>query len=266
MAKNLVIVESPSKSHTIGKYLGKDFKVVSSKGHIRDLATTGKYGLGVDIENGFKPTYVPITGKSSVIKELKKDVKESDMVYLASDPDREGEAIAWHLKDALGIKDDQYKRVRFNEITKDKVIESVNNPGMIDDNLVKSQETRRILDRIIGFRLSKLLQAKIDAKSAGRVQSVALKLIVDREREILAFVPKEYWTITAHFDKFDADYFYIKDNKQETKLDTEAEADKVLDNITNKYVVENVEKKKTKRSSKPPFITSKLQQEASNKL
>ncbi len=266
MAKNLVIVESPSKSHTIGKYLGKDFKVVSSKGHIRDLATTGKYGLGVDIENGFKPSYVPIKGKSSVIKELKKDVKESDMVYLASDPDREGEAIAWHLKDALGIKDDQYKRVRFNEITKDKVIESVNNPGMIDDNLVKSQETRRILDRIIGFRLSKLLQAKIDAKSAGRVQSVALKLIVDREREILAFVPKEYWTITAHFDKFDADYFYIKDNKQETKLDTEADADKVLDNITNKYVVENVEKKKTKRSSKPPFITSTLQQEASNKL
>ena len=266
MAKNLVIVESPSKSHTIGKYLGKDFKVVSSKGHIRDLATTGKYGLGVDIENGFKPTYVPITGKSSVIKELKKDVKESDMVYLASDPDREGEAIAWHLKDALGIKDDQYKRVRFNEITKDKVIESVNNPGMIDDNLVKSQETRRILDRIIGFRLSKLLQAKIDAKSAGRVQSVALKLIVDRERDILAFIPTEYWTITAHFDKFDADYFYIKDNKQETKLDTEADADKVLDNITNKYVVENVEKKKTKRSSKPPFITSTLQQEASNKL
>ena len=266
MAKNLVIVESPSKSHTIGKYLGKDFKVVSSKGHIRDLATTGKYGLGVDIENGFKPSYVPIKGKSSVIKELKKEVKDSDMVYLASDPDREGEAIAWHLKDALGIKDDQYKRVRFNEITKDKVIESVNNPGMIDDNLVKSQETRRILDRIIGFRLSKLLQAKIDAKSAGRVQSVALKLIVDREREILAFVPKEYWTITAHFDKFDADYFYIKDNKQETKLDTEAEADKVLDNITNKYVVENVEKKKTKRSSKPPFITSTLQQEASNKL
>ena len=266
MAKNLFILESPSKSHTIGKYLGKDYKVVSSKGHIRDLATTGKYGLGVDIENGFKPSYVPITGKSSVIKELKKEVKESDMVYLASDPDREGEAIAWHLKDALGIKDDQYKRVRFNEITKDKVIESVNNPGMIDDNLVKSQETRRILDRIIGFRLSKLLQAKIDAKSAGRVQSVALKLIVDREREILAFVPKEYWTITAHFDKFDADYFYIKDNKQETKLDTEAEADKVLDNITNKYVVENVEKKKTKRSSKPPFITSTLQQEASNKL
>ncbi|MBQ1551498.1 MAG: DNA topoisomerase I, partial [Bacilli bacterium] len=195
MAKNLVIVESPSKSRTIGKYLGKDYKVVSSKGHIRDLATSGKYGLGVDIENGFKPSYVAIPGKSNVIKELKKEVKDADMVYLASDPDREGEAIAWHLKDVLGIDDDKYRRVRFNEITKDKVIDAINNCSMIDDNLVKSQETRRILDRIIGFRLSKLLQSKINAKSAGRVQSVALKLIVDREREIQDFIPEEYWTV-----------------------------------------------------------------------
>ncbi len=266
MSKNLVIVESPSKSHTIGKYLGSDFKVVSSMGHIRDLATTGRYGLGVDIDNDFAPTYIPIKGKSKVISDLKKEVKDADMVYLASDPDREGEAIAWHLKDTLGIDDDKYLRVKFNEITKNKVLESINNPGKIDDNLVKSQETRRILDRIIGFRLSKLLQAKIDAKSAGRVQSVALKLIVDREREIDAFIQEEYWTITAHFDKFDADYFYIKDKKQETKLESEEEADKVLDNISDKYRVENVEKKKTKRSSKPPFITSTLQQEASNKL
>ena len=266
MAKNLVIVESPSKGHTINKYLGSDYKVVSSMGHIRDLATTGKYGLGVDIENEFKPTYTDIPGKKKVITELKKAVKESDMVFLAADPDREGEAIAWHLKDVLGIKDNQYKRVRFNEITKDKVIECINNPDKIDFDLVKSQETRRILDRIIGFRLSKLLQAKIDAKSAGRVQSVALKLIVDREREIQAFVPEEYWTITAHFKKFDADYFYIKDNKQETHLPNEEEADKVLDNITDKYVVENIEKKKSKRSSKAPFITSTLQQEASSKL
>ena len=205
MAKNLVIVESPSKSRTIEKYLGKDFKVVASIGHIRDLATSGKFGLGVDIENGFKPNYITIKGKSSVINSLKKDVKESDMVYLASDPDREGEAIAWHLKDVLGIKDNNYKRVLFNEITHDKVIEAINQPTVIDDNLVKSQETRRILDRIIGFRLSKLLQAKIGAKSAGRVQSVAVKLIVDKEREIMAFVPEEYWTITAHFDKFDAE-------------------------------------------------------------
>src|SRR5574344_395179 len=190
--KNLVIVESPSKSKTIEKYLGKDYKVVSSKGHIRDLATSGKYGLGVDIEDGFKPSYVPIKGKGNVIKELKKDVKSSDMVYLASDPDREGEAIAWHLKDALGIKDDNYKRVLFNEITHDKVLDAINHPTVIDDNLVKSQETRRILDRIIGFRLSKLLQNKIGAKSAGRVQSVALLLIVQREREITSFVPTEY--------------------------------------------------------------------------
>ena len=196
MSKHLVIVESPSKSKTIGKYLGSDYKVVSSKGHIRDLATTGTYGLGVDIENGFKPNYIPIPGKKKVISELKKDVKDSDIVYLASDPDREGEAIAWHLKDALGIKDSGYKRVLFNEITHDKVLEAINNPTVIDDNLVRSQETRRILDRIIGFRLSKLLQSKIGAKSAGRVQSVALKLIVDREREIEAFKEEEYWTIT----------------------------------------------------------------------
>ena len=210
MSKHLVIVESPSKSKTIEKYLGNDYKVVSSKGHIRDLATTGKYGLGVDIEDGFKPNYIPISGKKKVITELKKDVKDSDIVYLASDPDREGEAIAWHLKDALGIKDDKYKRVLFNEITHDKVISAINNPTVIDDNLVRSQETRRILDRIIGFRLSKLLQSKIGAKSAGRVQSVALKLIVDREREIEAFNPEEYWTITSRFDEFEANLFKYK--------------------------------------------------------
>lgn len=267
MGKKLVIVESPSKSHTIGKYLGSDYKVVSSMGHIRDLATTGRYGLGVDIENGFTPSYIPIKGKGNIIKDLKKEVKDADMVYLASDPDREGEAIAWHLKDTLGIDDDKYLRVKFNEITKNKILESINNPGKIDDNLVKSQETRRILDRIIGFRLSKLLQSKIDAKSAGRVQSVALKLIVDREREIEAFIPEEYWTITAHFDDkvpFDADFFRYKED--DVKLETEEQADEVLNNISDKYKVENVEKKNRKRSSKPPFITSTLQQEASTKL
>ena len=264
MAKNLVIVESPSKSKTIEKYLGKDFKVVSSKGHIRDLATTGHLGLGVDIENGFKPNYIPIKGKSSVIKELKKDVKESDMVFLASDPDREGEAIAWHLKDALGIKDDNYKRVLFNEITHDKVIESINNPTKIDDNLVKSQETRRILDRIIGFRLSKLLQSKIGAKSAGRVQSVALKLIVDREREIEAFNPEEYWTITAHFTDFDSELFKYKND--EIKLHNEEEANEVLNRIGEDYKVESYDQKKTNKKSPFPFTTSTLQQLASTKL
>ena len=264
MAKKLVIVESPSKSKTIEKYLGSDFKVVSSKGHIRDLSTTGQYGLGVDIENGFTPNYVAIKGKSNVIKELKKDVKDSELVYLASDPDREGEAIAWHLKDALGIKDNNYKRVLFHEITKDKVIEAINNPTVIDDNLVHSQETRRILDRIIGFRLSKLLQSKIGAKSAGRVQSVALKLIVDREREIEAFVPEEYWTITTNFGEFDAELFKYKNDDLE--LHNKEEADKVLGEISDTYAVESVEKKEKAKKSKLPFTTSTLQQEASTKL
>ena len=264
MSKYLVIVESPSKSKTIEKYLGNDYKVVSSKGHIRDLATTGKYGLGVDIDNGFKPNYIPIKGKSSVITSLKKDVKSFDLVYLASDPDREGEAIAWHLKDALGIKDDSYKRVLFNEITKDKVIDAIKNPTKIDDNLVRSQETRRILDRIIGFRLSKLLQSKIGAKSAGRVQSVALKLIVDREREIEAFKQEEYWSITAKFPTFDSELFKYKDD--DIKLEKEEDADKVISSLGNDYIVESVTKKLKNKKSKFPFITSTLQQEASTKL
>ena len=264
MSKNLVIVESPSKSKTIEKYLGKDYKVVSSKGHIRDLATTGQYGLGVDIENGFKPNYVPIKRKSSVIRELKKDVKDSDMVYLASDPDREGEAIAWHLKDALGIKDDQYERVLFHEITHDKVLDAIKHPTVIDNNLVKSQETRRILDRIIGFRLSKLLQSKIGAKSAGRVQSVALKLIVDREREIEAFNPEEYWTITALFPDYEAVLFKYK--KDDIELKCEDDVNVVLDRLGDVYTVESIEKKEKAKKSKFPFITSTLQQEASTKL
>ena len=264
MPKNLVIVESPSKSKTIEKYLGSDYKVVSSKGHIRDLATSGKFGLGVDIDNGFMPNYVTIKGKGGVIKELKKDVKDSDFVYLASDPDREGEAIAWHLKDALGIKDNNYKRVLFNEITHDKVLEAIKNPTVINDDLVKSQETRRILDRIIGFRLSKLLQSKIGAKSAGRVQSVALKLIVDREREIAAFVPEEYWTITAQFKDYEAVLFKYKTDDIELK--SEADANAVLDKLDKSYKVESISKKDKAKKSKVPFITSTLQQEASTKL
>ena len=264
MSKNLVIVESPSKSKTIEKYLGKDFKVVSSKGHIRDLATSGPLGLGVDIDNDFKPNYIPIKCKTNVIKSLKKDVKDSDLIYLASDPDREGEAIAWHLKDTLGIKDKQYKRVLFNEITRDKVLDAINNPTVIDDNLVRSQETRRILDRIIGFRLSKLLQSKLGAKSAGRVQSVALKLIVDREREIEAFVPEEYWKIVAIFPEYEAELFKYK--KDDIELHNEEEANYVLDHLGEEYTVESIEKKEKGRKSKVPFITSTLQQEASTKL
>lgn len=264
MGKNLVIVESPSKSKTIEKYLGKDFKVVSSKGHIRDLATSGKYGLGVDIDNGFQPNYIPISRQKKLITELKKNVKDADMVYLASDPDREGEAIAWHLKDTLGIEDDKYKRVLFNEITHDKVLEAINNPTVINDNLVHSQETRRILDRIIGFRLSKLLQNKIGAKSAGRVQSVALKLIVDREREIQAFNPEEYWTITTHFSSFDANLYQYK--SKDIELKNEEEADNVLNSLSDIYKVSSVSEKSKNKNSKFPFITSTLQQEASTKL
>ena len=264
MTKNLVIVESPSKSKTIEKYLGSEYKVVSSKGHIRDLATTGKYGFGVDIEKDFEPNYIAITGKGKIISELKKEVKNSDNIYLATDPDREGEAISWHLKDALGIKENSYERVLFHEITKDKVIDAFNHARKIDDDLVHSQETRRILDRIIGFRLSKLMQSKTGGKSAGRVQSVALKLIVDREREIEAFNPEEYWTIDAIFKDFEAKLFNY--NHKEIELHNEEDANKVLDAIDDKFIVESVEKKEKKKRAKPPYITSTLQQDASNKL
>ncbi len=262
--KNLVIVESPSKSKTIEKYLGNDYVVTSSKGHIRDLSTTGKYGFGVDVDNGFTPTYEAIPGKKKVINDLKKQAKESNKVFLASDPDREGEAIAWHLKDALGLKDDKYERVVFNEITKPKVLEAFTKPRKIDDDLVKSQETRRILDRIIGFRLSKLMQSKTGGKSAGRVQSVALKLIVDREDEINSFIPEEYHTITAYFDLFDA-LLYNYDHK-DIEIKTKKEAEQILNNLGSSFKVEDVIKKDKSRKAKPPYTTSTLQQDASNKL
>lgn len=264
MAEHLVIVESPSKSKTIEKYLGEGYKVVSSKGHIRDLATTGKYGLGVDVEKQFEPNYTLISSKKKLVAELKKNVKEADKVYLATDPDREGEAISWHLKETLGIKDKDYERVLFHEITKDKVLEAFKVPRKIDYDLVHSQETRRILDRIIGFRLSKLMQSKTGGTSAGRVQSVALKLIVDREREIEAFVPEEYWSITALFESFEADLFQHHHEKIEIK--TEEEADKILASLTDSYTLENVDSKVKNKKGKPPFITSTLQQEASTKL
>ena len=264
MAKNLVIVESPHKSKTIENYLGKDYKVVSSLGHIRDLATSGKYGFGVDIDNGFKPDYKIIKGKNKLVKELKKDIKDSDFVYLATDPDREGEAISWHLYDTLGLNDNNYKRIVFNEITKGAVLDSFNKARKIDDNLVKSQEARRILDRIIGFRLSKLMQSKTGGKSAGRVQSVALKLIVDREREIEAFVPEDYYEIEAMFQDFTAKLDSFGDNKLEIK--TEEEAKSILDKLSNMFKIEKVDKKEKAKKSKAPFITSTLQQEASTKL
>ena len=264
MAKKLVIVESPHKSKTIEKYLGKDYKVVSSLGHIRDLSTSGKFGFGVDIDNNFKPDYKVIKGKNKLVKELKKDIEDADFVYLATDPDREGEAISWHLYDTLGLKENNYDRIVFNEITKNAVLNSFAKARKIDDNLVKSQETRRILDRIIGFRLSKLMQSKTGGKSAGRVQSVALKLIVDREREIEAFVPENYYEIDAFFDDFSAKLEMFNHKKLEIKKESEAKG--ILDKLSKTFVIEKVEKKEKAKKSKAPFITSTLQQEASTKL
>ncbi|MEG0077846.1 type I DNA topoisomerase [Anaerorhabdus sp.] len=266
--KNLVIVESPSKSKTIEKYLGKDFEVVSSKGHIRDLAIKGKDGLGVDVENDFTPTYSVSKDKKDVVKDLKARAKKVDQVYLATDPDREGEAISWHLAQVLGLDVDDINRVVFNEITKDAVLGAFDHPRTINMGLVKSQETRRILDRIIGFKLSKLLKNKIKSKSAGRVQSVALKLIVDREKEIKAFIPEEYWTLDAVFNKegkeFNASLSKISGKKAELK--NEADAKKAYEACLGEFEVTNVKKQVRKKDPKLPFITSTLQQEASTKL
>jgi DNA topoisomerase-1 len=261
---NLVIVESPSKTKTIGKYLGSSYKVVSSKGHIRDLATSGKYGLGIDVDNDFAPTYKTISGKAKVIKELKNDASNCDKVYLATDPDREGEAISWHIYDTLKLNDDKYERVVFNEITHDAVVKAFDEPRKIDYNLVKSQETRRMLDRIIGFRLSKLMQSKTGGKSAGRVQSVALKLIVDREREIEAFNPEEYWTITALFPGFKADLEKYKTQKIEIK--NEEEAVNILNSLNKTFKIDNITKKEKTKKGVAPFTTSTLQQACANKL
>lgn len=262
--KNIIIVESPAKCKTISKYLGGDYTVVSSKGHIRDLATSGKYGLGIDIENDFKPNYEIIKGKKKDVKYLKDLIEKADHIYLATDPDREGETISWHLYDELKVPDEKYDRIVFNEITKDVVLKALKNPRRIDMNLVHSGEARRFLDRIIGFRLSKVMQSKTSGKSAGRVQSVALKLIVDREREILAFIPKEYWTIEADFKDFKANLETYKEKAIE--IPNEKEADKILDSLTNTFTIKKVEEKEKKRSAKEVFKTSTLQQACSNKL
>lgn len=261
---NLVIVESPAKTHTISGYLGKNYKVVSSKGHIRDLATSGKFGLGVDVEGDFTPTYKEIPGKKKDIASLKKDAKNSDMVYLATDPDREGEAISFHLYEVLGLNKDNYERVVFNEITEGAVKEAFKHPRKIDDSLVRSQETRRILDRIIGFRLSKLMQSKTGGKSAGRVQSVALKLIVDREREILAFVPEEYWNVIAKFEDFDANLEKYRGKKLE--IHNEDEVKNILSKLGEDFKIASVEKKEKTKKGFLPFTTSTLQQACINKF
>lgn len=266
-ATKLVIVESPSKSKTIEKYLGADYQVLSSKGHIRELSKSGKGRLGIDIENGFIPSYKDDPEKKEVISQLKKAAKNKE-VYLATDPDREGEAISWHLAQILKLDTSLTNRVVFNEITKKAVTEAFNHPSSIDMGLVHSQETRRMLDRIIGFRLSSLLQRKIKSKSAGRVQSVALKLIVDRQKEIDAFIPEEYYTIDAKFikDNQDFDAKLSKYLGEKVEIKTNEQAQEILNKLSDQFEVSQIVKKPTKTQSKLPFITSTLQQEASAKL
>lgn len=268
MAKNLVIVESPAKSKTIEKYLGSDYIVTSSKGHIRDLVTRGYGGFGVDIENNFKPMYKILKDKAQIVRDLKKMVKTADKVYLATDPDREGEAISWHLAEVLGLEKKDYERIEFHEVTKTAILNALENGRDIDFDLVKSQESRRILDRMIGFSLSKFVQRKIGSKSAGRVQSVALKLIVDREREIEAFIPEEYWDVFLEFKeknhKLKAKLVSYKDEK--IKLTSKEDTDKVLESLSNEYVVSDILTKNREKSAKEPYITSTLQQDASSKL
>lgn len=260
----LVIVESPSKSKTIKKYLGKGYNVISSKGHIRDLSKSGVGRLGVDVENNFEAKYTELKTKKKEISELKKESKKAEEIYLATDYDREGEAISWHIADMLGLDMYNTKRVVFNEITKDSILNAMENPRNIDLDLVEAQETRRILDRIIGFKLSKLLQSKISSRSAGRVQSVALKIIVEREREIEAFIPEEYWYVDAMFDSFNARL--TKFNGKKLEIKNEEQATEIFDSLGNEFNVTSVTKKEKKKKSKNPFITSTLQQEASSKL
>ncbi len=269
MADKLIIVESPAKANTIKKFLGGSTKVVASMGHIRDLP---KSKLGVDVEHNFEPEYINIRGKGDLIKSLKKDAKNAKKVYLATDPDREGEAIAWHLAHILEIPEDSVCRVTFNEITKETVKESIKNPRKIDMNLTDAQQARRVLDRIVGYKMSPVLWKKVRrGLSAGRVQSVAVKLIVDREEEIENFIPEEYWNIYAilleeNSNKTFTAKFYGKDGKK-VEIHSKEEVDNILKAIQKgKYIVSDVKKGEKKRTPAPPFTTSTMQQEASRKL
>lgn len=267
MSKKLVIVESPSKASTIKKYLGKGYSVVASMGHIIDLP---KSQLGVDVENNFEPKYITIRGKGDLVKSLKREAKSADKIFLATDPDREGEAISWHLANLLGIEKDSKCRVTFNEITKKAVSQGIKEPRSIDENLVDAQQARRVLDRIVGYQISPILWKKVrKGLSAGRVQSVAAKLVCDRENEINAFDPKEYWTIDATLmsgkKKFPASFYSIDGKK--TEIPDEAKADEILKEVEGKeFTVKNIKTAQKKKTSAPPFITSTLQQEAGRKL
>ena len=269
MADKLIIVESPAKANTIKKFLGGSTKVVASMGHVRDLP---KSKLGVNVENNFEPEYINIRGKGDLIKELKKDAKSAKKVYLATDPDREGEAIAWHLSNMLDVDKDKITRVTFNEITKTAVQKAIKEPRDIDINLVNAQQARRVLDRIVGYKISPVLWKKVRrGLSAGRVQSVAVKLIVDREEEIEKFVPEEYWNLYVQLldekskKTFEAK-FYGKDNKKQD-IHNKEQVDEIVKNMKDaKYIIEDIKKGEKKRTPAPPFTTSTMQQEASRKL
>ena len=266
--KYLVIVESPAKAKTIGKYLGPAYQVKACMGHLRDLP---KSKLGVDVENDFEPNYRPIKGKEDIIRDLKQAAKDSDAVYLATDPDREGEAISWHLKQLLDLPEDKTFRVTFNEITRKVVTESIRQPRDIDQDLVDAQQARRILDRIVGYELSPLLWKKIRrGLSAGRVQSVAMRLVADREKEIADFVPQEYWTLDALLQndqgaRFKAHYYGRGGKKYEPTSQQEVDGIRAQLQDTP-FAVSNVKRTDKRRSPSPPFTTSTMQQEASRKL
>lgn len=267
-AKDLVIVESPAKAKTIEKYLGSGYKVTASMGHLRDLP---KSKMGVDIENGFEPQYIPVRDKKELIAELKKEAKSAHMVYLATDPDREGEAISWHLKELLGLPDDKARRVTFNEITKKVVTESIKNPRDIDQDLVDAQQARRILDRIVGYKLSPLLWKKVKSGlSAGRVQSVATRMVVDREDEIKAFKSQEYWLLDADLSREDGGSFTARfhgKGGKKLELHSKDEVDAVIEAVSAApFTVKSVKRGEKQRNPAPPFITSTLQQEASRRL
>lgn len=269
MTKSLVVVESPAKAKTIEKFLGKNYEVKASMGHLRDLP---KSQFGVDIEHGFSPKYINIRGKGELIKSLREVAKHAGKVYLATDPDREGEAIAWHLAHILGLKQDEVCRIDFNEITKNAIVNAIKHPRRINYNRVHAQQARRILDRIVGYKLSPLLWRKIQkGLSAGRVQSVAVHLICQREREIENFISEEYWTITANLQKdrktamFSAQL--IKHKEEKLRVANEAEAKYILQQLDKaQYIVQDVKRKERKRNPAAPFITSTLQQEAARKL
>lgn len=271
LSKTLVIVESPAKAKTIGKFLGRNYKVVASVGHVRDLP---KSRLGIDIENNFEPGYITIRGKGPVVKELKAEAKKVDKIYLATDPDREGEAISWHLAHVLKIDEKDKVRVEFNEVTKEAVKNAIKKPRIIDIDLVDSQQARRILDRLVGYKISPLLWRKIrKGLSAGRVQSVAVKLVCDRDEEINNFIPEEYWSIKANLlkdkEKFEANFYGKTIDNKDTKIDlkTKEDVDNVLNNIDKEnFLVRDVRKGTRKRNPYAPYITSTLQQDASKKL